>query len=155
LPVDDDLLRDVVEVGPAAPEKLTGLSAELLQKVLGILPLLNTIDVPNVLWLNLFENGVDILRRIGHFLSSAHALQYLIGVRLILIVHDTRTIDQIDPLRQSEVLPCLCFAWDRSYFATGLLHEGVDDRALACVRISYQSNTDVLLIFMKNIKLFQ
>lgn len=126
LPVDDDLLGDVVEVGLAAPEQLAGLDAELLQEVLGVFPFVNAINILNILSLDFFKDGVDVLRRVRHLLGSDHALEHLLRVRLVLVVHDTRAVDQVNSLCQGDVLPRLGFSRNGRHSAACLLHESID-----------------------------
>jgi hypothetical protein len=70
-------------------------------------------------------------------------------------MHNTWTVDEVDSLGQSDVLPRFSLARNWCCLATCFFHEGVDDGTLACIWIANQSHTYVLLIFVKEIELLQ
>mmetsp|Transcript_35416 Transcript_35416/g.54194 ORF Transcript_35416/g.54194 Transcript_35416/m.54194 type:complete len:214 (-) Transcript_35416:545-1186(-) len=73
----------------------------------------------------------------------------------MLVVHDTRAIDEVDSLGEGDVLPSLGLSGHGSHTAAVLLHEGVDDGTLSSVRVSDQTHTDVLLVLVQEVELLQ
>ena len=63
--------------------------------------------------------------------------------------YDTRTIDKVYPLRQGDVLPNFGFTGYRGNLAHFAAFQGVDDAALSNVRVSNETNRDLLLIGVK------
>lgn len=109
---------------------------------------MHTKDVSDVLFVYFVQNGLDVALRVGDTLCTDHSLENLIGLRLTQIVDDTWTVDQIDALRERDVLPDFGLTRDWGHLTAGLFHEGVDDGRLAHVRVADHTHADVLLLFM-------
>lgn len=60
--------------------------------------------------------------------------------------YDTRTIDEVNPSHQGDVLPNFGFSWNRCGFANCLLLESVDDRRFTDVGVSDESDRDLFLV---------
>ena len=155
LEVNDDLLCDIVDVGLAALEQLSGFFAELLRKVISILPIWHAIGVINVLMIDLVKDGSNVLRRVRDLLGADDGLQNLLRVTLVLVVYDTRAVDEVDALGQCDVLPDLRLTRDRCYTAAGFLHKRVDDGRLAYVWVADQADTNVLLVAVEDVELLE
>ena len=108
-----------------------------------------------MLFLCLVEDALDVLTRIWQPLSPDDGLEYLLQLCLLVIVHNTWAIDEIYPLGVGDVLPALGLSWNGGHLATILFHEGIDNRTLATVGVSNETDRDVLLVFVNNIKLLQ
>lgn len=73
------------------------------------------------------KNCLYVLRGLRDFFGSDDTLQDLLCLSLVLIVHDTWAIDQVDALGQGDILPDLGLSRNWCYFAAGFLHQSVDN----------------------------
>lgn len=100
--------------------------------------------------LALLEHIRDILLRIGDVLNSHDTSEQNVCFRVFVTWrNNTRTIDQEDSLHQSDVLPHLGLARDGCNLAHFLLAQGVDDRRFTCVRVSDETDRDLLAVRMQ------
>lgn len=90
------------------------LHGQLFYEVLFILPFLHLVYASDMLWLNMRQNIRDVVAGIIDPFSANATSQYAIDVALSLShVNNTRTIDQVNSLCQSNVLPHLRFTRNR------------------------------------------
>lgn len=79
--------------------------------------------------------------------STYRTLEDNISFRIFRIGwHNTRTINEIDTLHKSDVLPDFGFTRNRSNIAHLLSLQSVDDGRLASVGISNKTNLNLLLV---------
>ena len=153
--VNNNLTSHVIEIGLAAAQKLARLGGKFLKEIFRVEPLRYTVRVVYDLGLDLVKDGLDVLCGVGNLLGAHNTFEYLFCVRLMLIVHNTRAVDEINTLRQRDVLPRLGLARDRCDPAACLLHERVDDGALADVGVPDETHADVLLVLVKDVELLE
>jgi len=70
-------------------------------------------------------------------------------------MHNSRAIDQVNSLGQSNILPHFGLSRDWGNSAAVLFHQGVDHWRFSDVGVADQTNRNVFLIFMEDIELFQ
>ena len=105
--------------------------------------------------IDLVKDGSNVLRRVRDLLGANDGLQNLLRVALVLVVYDTRAIDEVDALGQRDVLPDLRLTRDRRHTAAGFLHKRVDDGRLAYVWVADQADADVLLVAVEDVELLE
>lgn len=101
----------------------------------------------NVMLLALLEDLMDVLLRVLDLLdlydTTEENIRGSIGERRR---DDTGAIDEVDALHERNVLPHLGLAGDWSHCADLLGTEGVDDGRLSGIRVTDQSNGDLLAL---------
>jgi hypothetical protein len=127
----------------------------LLNEIFIINPFTDSIDVVNVLTLGLIYDGVNIDFGVGDSFGADDGLEDLVSLTFTLIIHNTWAINQIYALSQRDVLPDFGLSWNGGDLAHGLAFQGIDDRGFTDIRISNETHTDVLLVFVQNIKLLK
>lgn len=96
----------------------------------------------------------NVISWLINFFSSNATLQNAINVVLTLSwMYSTRTINQINSFTQCNILPNFSFSWNWSSSTNFLFFKWVDNTWLSDVWISDKTDTDVLFVSMKNIKL--
>ena len=103
---------------------------------------------------DLVEDGLDVDFGVEQLLGSDHALQHHFHVVLpLVVVHHSRTVDQVDALRQMHVLPHFRLSRNRRSLAHLLLLQRVYYAALTHVRVPDKPHADVLLVFVEVVEL--
>jgi len=111
--------------------------------------------VCEVLRLDPVENGLNVRVGIRDLFSTHDSLEYFVNLCLVGIVDDTWTINQINALGQRDVLPNLRLSWNRCDFADTLLHECIDDRRFADIRVANKADTDAFLLPVQVVELLE
>jgi len=123
--------------------------------MLSVVPFADAINVHYTLLFGFVQNSLYILRRVWDFLSSYYTFEDLLCVGLVLVMHNSRAIDQVNSLGQSNILPHFGLSRDWGNSAAVLFHQGVDHRRFSDVGVADQTNGNVFLIFMEDIELFE
>ena len=85
--------------------------------------------------------------RRGEILHPYHTLQHRIGIRVLRRDrYDSRTVNQVYPPHQGDVLPNLGFAGDRSDGADFFLLESVDDAGFPDVGVPDEAHRNLFLV---------
>lgn len=135
--------------------ELARVLCNLLNEVLVILPTVDTEVVHKLFMFHFVKNRLDIVLRVRDALSPDNTLQNFISLRLVYIVDNSGTINQVDSFSELDILPDFRLTWNRRHFATSLLHKRVDYRRLSNIRITNKPNTDRLFFLVENVELFQ
>ena len=112
--------------------------------MLGALPYLESVQLLQIGGLGLLQHLRDVEGRRFEVFHTCDPLQYLVRLRLSLREHNPRTVDQVDPLGQPDVLPDLGLPRDGRHLAHLLAPQGVDDGTLPDVRVADESHADLL-----------
>lgn len=140
LPVSDQESRDGVEVSVSSLQKSARSHGKLLHEVFSGLPLFNSVDLLKLLSLSSLEELIDVAFGVLEFLCSHNSFKHDIGLSIIRVVHDTGTIDEVNSLGESDVLPNLGLSGNRSNLTDVLLSEGVDHGTLSNIGVSDETN---------------
>ena len=99
----------------------------------------------------------DVLNVVGgviYFLSSYTTLQNTINIIFSLIhMNCTRTIYEIDPFGQCDILPYFCLSWDWCSLTYFFLLQCVNNRRFSHIWIAHKPDTNIFLISVEDIKL--
>ena len=95
------------------------------------------------------EEGPQEDRGVREALGADDALQDGVGLALVVVgravvVDDARAVDEVDALRQRDVLPDLGLPRDGRDLADGLGPQGVDHARLADVGVADDAHADLL-----------
>jgi hypothetical protein len=121
-----------------------------------IFPIIDAICFLYVFWLGFLQDHVNVESRLINLFNSNATFEYHINIIFtIMIIHNSRAINEIDALGQCDVLPDSCFSWNRCTLANFFLFQGVDNGRFSYIRISNETNTDMLLVFVQIIELSQ
>lgn len=91
-----------------------------------------------------------------YFLGTNTSLQHRFHIVFTFVgVHSSRTIDQINTLGQSHILPHLCLSRYWSSLTYLLFLQRINHTALTHVRIPHETHTNVLLVSVENVELSQ
>jgi hypothetical protein len=143
----DDHRRDRPVIRLSTLVQLTHLPRELQHEVLGVLPLGDPVRPRHVLLPDPLQQEVDVTRRVGKVLDTNDTLEDLLRLGVPRRGgDDTGAIDEVDTPHKGDVLPDLGLSRDRSGLANGLLLERVDDRRLADVGVTDETDRDLLLV---------
>lgn len=115
-----------------------------------VLVALDLVCALNVLWLGLCQDGWDILFWVLDVLNTDNSLKQNILWRIGRgRWDDTRAIDEVDALHESDILPDLCLSWNWCDGADLLVAKGVDDGGLSSVWVSDEPDGDLLAVGVK------
>jgi len=123
--------------------------------MLGIVPLHYSVNILNLFDLSFIKDCLNVLRWIRHLLCSYNTLKNFLRVCLVLIMDNSRAINQINSFGQCDILPNFCLTRDWSDFTAMLFHKCIDNRGFTDVWISNKTNTDIFLVFMQDVELLQ
>jgi hypothetical protein len=152
----DHHLCNTIQIGLTTPQETTTLASKSAEEVDSILRLLDTVGALQVAGLNTAQDSRNVLLRVLNILHTADTAQENVLLSVILVWRDnTRAIDEVDTLHQSDILPHLGLTRDRSDGADLLLAKSVDDGGLSSVGISNQADGDLLAVRMQGRKLAQ
>ena len=99
------------------------------------------------------EEG-DVVGGMVNFLSPDAAFKHTLDVIFALVDVDcSRTVDEIYPFGQGDVLPNFGLAGDRCSFAYSFLFQRIDDTWFADVGIANETNADIFLISVEDVEL--
>mmetsp|Transcript_54403 Transcript_54403/g.90418 ORF Transcript_54403/g.90418 Transcript_54403/m.90418 type:complete len:630 (-) Transcript_54403:747-2636(-) len=154
-PVAEDHLGGSVNVRLTARKETTRLEAELLEKVIGVLPAVDAVRVLQVLGLDGAHEIRDVERGVLDVLNAHDSLEH--GGRLVVtrVIDDTGTVDEEDALEERDVLPHLGLTRNGRDLADLLLLERVDDATLSDVGVADETDTDLALVAVQTGKLAQ
>lgn len=102
------------------------------------------------------QDSRNVLLGVLDVLHTADTAQENILLSVILVGRDnTRAVNEVDSLHQSDILPHFGLTRDRSDRANLLLAKSVDNGGLARVGISNQANGDLLAVRVQGRELAQ
>ena len=155
LPVVDDGAAHIVNISLTAFFELSSAFGNLCDEIFSISPSVHSKDVSDVLLVDLFEDWLNIGLWIRDAFRAHHSLEHLVSIRFTLIIDNTWAVDEIDALRQRDVLPNLGLTGNWGNLTAGLLHERVDDGGFTNIGIANESNRDTLLLLVQHVELLE
>lgn len=143
----EDHGSDGTVIGLSSTMQLAHLGRQLGEEVLRIDPVLDPVRSREVLRSHPLDEVGNVVGGGREMLDPDDSLENLLALRVACRGgDDSRAVDEVDAAHEGDVLPHLGLSRDRGSLADGLLLERVDDGRLADVGVSYESDTDLLLV---------
>uniref|UniRef100_A0A182FLJ1 Uncharacterized protein n=1 Tax=Anopheles albimanus TaxID=7167 RepID=A0A182FLJ1_ANOAL len=118
-------------------------------------PLRHAVRFHDVLVANALQHLFYIVLRIIDQLNTHNRFQHFLGIGFRRRIHNSRAIDQKDALHERNVLPDLRFACDRCHLAHLLATQRIDNGRFADVRVSDETDANLLLVHVQLANLAQ
>ena len=155
LPVKDDRLAYIVDIGFSTFKQLASSFRHLRDEIFTTLPRMDSEHVCDVFLLHSIKNGLDVGVWVRNLLSTNYTFKYFVNLRFTRIVDYSWAVNQVNSLGQGDVLPMFCLTRNGCNFANLFLHQGIDHRGLAHIWIADESNTDAFLLSVQVVELLQ